>query len=99
MNKTILTMSLLITFLLGCVTTQIAMQSERNFIVPPVKAGTNPQRWEYKCFHEHQSNAATIEVKSNRLGLKGWDMVSIGGAGGGMLDGHHVSICFKRALP
>ena len=89
MNKTILSMSLLIAFLIGCVTTQMASQ----FVVPPVKAGTNPQKWEYKCFNERSSyNIKEIEDKSNQLGKSGWEMVSAG-------SGEYPAICFKGALP
>jgi hypothetical protein len=44
-KNTIVTVSLvLVAFVFGCVT--------ESLVVPPVRAGTNPTRWKYKCIEE-----------------------------------------------
>ena len=62
--------------------------------VPPVRAGTNPTRWEFKCFRARSD--ADIERQSNRLGAKGFapsHTVRTGGRGAAPL------LCFRRYLP
>jgi hypothetical protein len=61
------------------------------FVVPPVRAGTNPQKWEYSCFQEH--TAESVVQDANKAGAEGWEMV-VGSASSG-----RFLWCFKRALP
>lgn len=68
----------------GCVTA--------SFIVPPVRAGTDPQRWEYACAQPY-GMTAVVEVEDlNKLGAEGWELVATQGAPRG-------AFCFKRPLP
>jgi hypothetical protein len=81
-KHTIITVSLaLVAFVFGCVTEAL--------VVPPVRAGTNPTRWEYKCIHK---SADEIETAANKLGTEGWEIAAVGGT-------ETRSWCFKRALP
>ena len=61
------------------------------FVVPPARAGTNPQKWEYMCFQDHDSES--VAQSANKAGAEGWEMAVSSGAGGRFLW------CFKRALP
>jgi hypothetical protein len=81
-KHTIITVSLaLVAFVFGCATEAL--------VVPPVRAGTNPTRWEYKCLDtwdpERDGNA-------NKLGAQGWELAAVG-------DRNGQRWCFKRALP
>jgi hypothetical protein len=81
-KNTIATVSLaLVAFVFGCVTEAL--------VVPPVRAGTNPTRWEYKCIDE---GPGEIEAAANKLGTQGWEISSVGGT-------DHHRWCFKRPLP
>lgn len=76
---------------IGCVAATVA----QNFIVPPVRAGTDPVRWEYTCFKGYVWGSGPLDPddvleKANPLGQQGWEMVSGDGAG---------AYCFKRPLP
>jgi hypothetical protein len=46
-------------FGLGCVVA--------HFVVPPLRAGTNPTRWEYFCMGDEPD-------KFNQLGVEGWEL-------------------------
>ena len=74
---------------IGCVAATVA----QNFVVPPVRAGTNPTKWEYICHHVKESSASkqapVAEAKSNLLGAEGWELVANASA----------TYCFKRPLP
>ena len=59
-------------------------------VVPPVRAGTNPQRWEHLC--RGSDSRAELNEIAKRAGTEGWEMVSVSVAGGGAL------VCFKRPL-
>ncbi len=83
MRNLILGLALSVAFIVGCLV--------RSLVVPPVRAGTNPPKWEYKCFREN--GAADIEKKSNRLGAAGFELVGAAGAH------YHPYWCFKRRLP
>jgi hypothetical protein len=79
-KNTIATISLaLVAFVFGCVTEAL--------VVPPVRAGTNPTRWEYKCF-----DALNPEENANKLGAQGWELAAAEGGASG-------TWCFKRPLP
>lgn len=65
-------------FAAGCLASSLSQS-----LVPPVRAGTSPQRWEYYC-----NNDVT---RFNLLGYEGWEMAAGGGVAG--------TFCFKRPLP
>jgi hypothetical protein len=81
MNKKIV-LGLLGAFLFGCVASQMTA-----FVVPPARAGTAPQRWEYVC--NAGRSPENITAMANAYGQEGWEMS--GGAG--------PVLCFKRPLP
>ncbi len=58
-------------------------------IVPPVRAGTTPQKWEYLCFERHWKK---VHGEANKVGKHGWEMVGLSGTTG-------ILACFKRPLP
>ena len=76
-------------FVIGCAVGGAAS----HFVVPPVRAGTSPTRWEYTCLEDPR----TILKKSNELGAQGWEMAT--GAASGANWGAEWVWCFKRALP
>ena len=81
MRNLILGLSLSVAFIVGCLA--------RPLIVPPVRAGTNPQKWEYKCFTENDPEDA--EKKANLVGRHGWEMAAT--------MSYRTVWCFKRRLP
>jgi hypothetical protein len=76
--------------LLGIVVGCAAGATGRGLIVPPARAGTTPQRWEYACAKIGSSEQA--EMAANALGQQGWELAAGGGGG-------YVLFCFKRPLP
>lgn len=74
-------------FILGC--------AAAAFVVPPARAGMNPQKWEYKCFEE--GNEEKLNQKANEMGAQGWEMSSAAGAA---RTATHLELlwCFKRPL-
>jgi hypothetical protein len=93
MNRTTRAILLLGVFFAGCATSEVVA---RNW-VPPARAGTRPQRWEYAC----QRATEDITRQANEFGDQGWEMVAAAGAGwGNALDSNHTMVwCFKRPLP
>ena len=78
-KHTVATISVaLVAFVFGCVTEAL--------VVPPVHAGMNPTRWEYKCA---EASPSEIEGAANRLGMQGWDLAAVSTG----------RWCFKRPLP
>jgi hypothetical protein len=57
-------------------------------VVPPVRAGTNPTRFEYKWVKE-SSDASEAEKVSNQMGAQGWELVAV----------ERPIYHFKRPLP
>jgi hypothetical protein len=82
-KHTIATISLaLVAFVFGCVTEAL--------VVPPVRAGTNPTRWEYHCIAETGlSSTETVREDFNKLGREGWELAAA----------DSTRFCFKRPLP
>jgi len=88
--------SIAILFLIGCATGGVASQ----LVVPPIRAGTAPARWEYLCT-EASPTPSSLTSHLNQLGTQGWDLVSatpldkqINGGGGT----NSVVFCFRRGL-
>jgi hypothetical protein len=84
MNRAKTAFALLVVFFAGCA-------AERLLVVPPARAGTSPQRWEYQCpevsFHEK------VEETAVRMGKEGWELAAAQDVHG------WVVWCFKRPLP
>lgn len=95
MRRIVLALSLTVAFLVGCLTATVATQ----LVVPPIKAGTNPQKWEYTCISNKQKG--NIIQNSNELGNQGWEMVAASGSleNGSGLAKAYLLYCFKRPLP
>jgi len=82
-----------IVFVVGCATGGVAAQ----LVVPPVRAGTSPTRWEYQCT-EAERRPEEITGTLNKLGAQGWELVSAAPRGySGAVTGY--MLCAKRALP
>ena len=73
-----------VAFIAGCVASQLAL------VVPPVRAGTNPQRWEHNCRAVVVGFDAEKDVNKaiSEMGSAGWELVTNAG----------VWFCFKRPL-
>jgi hypothetical protein len=81
-----------IVFVIGCATGGVAAQ----LVVPAVRAGTAPTRWEYQCADAGHSEDVT--GTANKLGAEGWELVSVAPRGfHGNTSGY--MLCAKRALP
>jgi hypothetical protein len=80
-----------IVFVIGCATGGVAAQ----LVVPPVRAGTSPTRWEYQCAEAGFIADGTLTAKLNQLGAEGWELASMESVG---FNKMHVA-CAKRALP
>jgi len=90
-------------FLVGCATGSVASQ----LVIPPIRAGTQPQRWEYLCAQSSpETNKLTPAL--NNAGGAVWELVSTVAARleseglGSVSTGLHADsyvFCFKRALP
>jgi len=89
MKHALLISACLAGFGLGCVAATVA----KPLVVPPARAGTNPQRWEYTCFNDTiYKSAESVAQKSNQLGAQGWEL-STSAAGN-----NEALWCFKRPL-
>ena len=90
--------TLALLFILGCATGGVAAQ----LVVPPVRAGTSPTRWEYACVSAG-TNGGRVTATANKLGAEGWELVSVAPAewNGGTLGytTEALTLCVKRALP
>jgi hypothetical protein len=85
-----------VVFIFGCATGGVAAQ----LVVPQVRAGTSPTRWEYECLNADTGRGALTSTL-NQLGLQGWELVSMSYAkatSGGQEVERYV-VCSKRALP
>jgi hypothetical protein len=83
MNRAKTAFALLAVFFAGCA-------AERLLVVPPARAGTSPQRWEYACgklgTYDDPPDFAAV---ANKFGAQGWELSTLGG----------YWYCFKRPLP
>jgi hypothetical protein len=79
-----------IVFIVGCTAGGVAAQ----LVVPPVRAGTAPTRWEYKCADiEDRDYSGGLTTPLNAFGDKGWELVSLLPSGGDT-----YLTCAKRPL-
>jgi len=97
--------ALALLFIVGCATGGVAAQ----LVVPPVRAGTSPTRWEYQCasvgtvWLDADEMAAATKATLNKLGAAGWELASVApakwqGSQLGYSTGAYM-LCAKRALP
>jgi hypothetical protein len=77
-------------FFIGCA-------AEHFIVVPPARAGTTPQRWEYACERANDD----VTKMANRYGIQGWELAAAAGEawGGAMAHDETMIWCFKRPLP
>ena len=54
------------------------------------------ERWEYKVANFDGINPSEFEVELNRLGLEGWELISVPAKSSG---GYYYDACLKRKLP
>jgi len=80
-----------IVFVVGCATGGVAAQ----LVVPPVRAGTAPTRWEYQCALVEGSESTGVTPTLNKLGAQGWELVSMTPT----QYRQEMMVCGKRALP
>lgn len=73
-------------FLLGCLASQVV---RTHFDVPPARAQTSPQRWEYAC--EVFLAVEEIVPRLNEYGAQGWELTTLDATGG-------AYVCLKRPL-
>jgi hypothetical protein len=76
-----------VVFVIGCATGGVAAQ----LVVPPVRAGTSPTRWEYPCASAREEARAQEDL--NKLGAEGWELVGV------TVGSFRYTLCAKRALP
>jgi hypothetical protein len=85
-----------IVFVIGCATGGVASQ----LVVPPVRAGTNPPRWEYLCA---RIGAGSLTAQLTKMGAEGWELASAMPAHQDTSIGETTTdaftVCTKRALP
>jgi hypothetical protein len=77
---------LLVVFFAGCA-------AERLLVVPPARAGTNPQRWEYFC--KDMSGDPDVNKAATLAGQQGWELAAAGNTD----RAAGATWCFKRPLP
>jgi hypothetical protein len=88
-----------IVFIVGCATGGVAAQ----LVVPPIRAGTTPMRWEYQCLRVGIEGGITSTL--SQLGAAGWELASVAPAHeahevlGGGFEIDVYTLCAKRALP
>jgi hypothetical protein len=89
-----------IVFIVGCATGGVAAQ----LVVPPVRAGTSPTRWEYQCMTVG-TEGGRVTSTLNQLGAQGWELASTSPAHANrepITNDYGVdayTVCARRALP
>lgn len=79
-------LSVSLAFIAGCVASQLS-----HFVVPPARAGTSVQRWEYFCVGQLGNHANDdVKAKLNALGQEGWELV--------LYESNYHNLCFKRPV-
>ena len=83
-------------FLIGCATGGVASR----FVTPPVRADTNPTRWEYTCV----KIGSKFSTAMTEMGAQGWELVSVSPVyldhkWDNSLEAETFMFCSKRALP
>jgi hypothetical protein len=81
-------LGLLGAFVLGCAATQLGPR-----IVPPARAGTAPQKWEYTCLQTVEKDPQKVATIANKYGQEGWELSAA------IPADFWATWCFKRPLP
>jgi hypothetical protein len=76
---------LVVVFFAGCA-------AERLLVVPPARAGTSLQRWEYFC--RELNGEEDVTKTANQAGQQGWELVTAGD----IVGYGKTTWCFKRPL-
>ena len=86
---------------IGCVAATVA----QNFVVPPVRAGANPTRWEVRCVGK-DTPPIDNQYVNNAHKEGGWNhfLMKMGSEGWEPFEVIHENfamngVCFKRPLP
>jgi hypothetical protein len=89
MNKSKTVLGLAGAFVIGCAASQLVSNA-----IPPARAGTAPQRWEYVCNTiDSRRDHERMTEQANAYGRAGWEMTAVAS------DNGLSSWCFKRPLP
>ena len=84
MSKFQILVALNVAFIAGCVASQLAL------VVPPVRDGTKPQRWEQKCLSISVAGVdelfPPVPKTLSDMGAQGWELTTA------------PFFCFKRPL-
>jgi hypothetical protein len=86
--------------LLGMVAGCAAAAVAPRIMVPPVRAGTSPTRWEHTCTTSSiwvMEDQQKVSAELTRFGREGWELVTSVNEHRG--TNSWTSFCFKRALP
>jgi hypothetical protein len=81
MSQTKTAFVLLVVFFAGCAASRI-------LVIPPARAGTAPQHWEYFC-KDVRGDDDAVSKMANQAGQQGWEMAGVDA----------TTWCFKRPLP
>lgn len=78
-------------FTAGCLAGAVGPQ----LVIPPVRAGTNPTRWEHFClsgvaFSNDDVLTPASKARVDAAGAEGWEMATSG------QRPHDTFLCFKR---
>lgn len=73
-------------FVVGCGAAAVGPQ-----LVPPARAGTAPQHWEYQC-KEVGASANEVMPMLNEFGAQGWELTT------SARNGIWTAYCFKRPM-
>lgn len=88
---------LAVIFIIGCAAGGVASQ----MVIPPVRAATQPTRWEYVCAESRENLTAEV----GQFGTQGWELVTVfpidqdSRANAYGLHASKFGFCFKRPLP
>jgi hypothetical protein len=85
-----------IIFVIGCATGGVASQ----VVIPPVRAGTNPTRWEHICL----TITNNLSTRMTEMGAQGWELVAVvptylDHKFDSSLEAQQFMFCSRRALP
>ncbi len=91
MKKAFTAMVFLVVFLLGACLSMFA----QDYIAPPVRANSNPTRWEHTCFAVRAMSPSDYAAKAtelaNKAGANGFEAAFTGGS-------DNEIVCMKRPL-
>ena len=75
MRRIVVGLSLLVAFLVGCLASSVV--TPQVFHVPPARAGSTPQKWEYSCIATLDlEKAQQATMRFSQMGSEGWELVT-----------------------